>query len=290
MPVDVTDQYIRIRVKDPDLFVEGSFRTITISQEQGIKSVIGKLKSDPNGSTVIQNYMFDKDKWTVAEAEKWVEDHKKRSGIEKRSFDSGLIGFSKEDHNVVRLTGLAIPYNKLSDNPISNMPKVRERILPGAFKRSVEGDRDIMMLWNHELKYIFGRTSKRTLILNEGNDGVTFDNVPPESNWAKDLLPSIKRGDYTNMSFSFSDNVEPDWTLENGEYVRNVRDATLFEISLVPFAVYETTSIGQRSSEFMIVDGLVFPDPTFEQRKMEADLNQFKAIEEKFNNLKKVWL
>lgn len=289
MPVDVNENTIRIRVKDPGLFVEGSFRTITISEEKGIKAVIGKLKSDPSGPTVIQTYLFDKDKFTTAEAEKWVADHKRQSGFELRSFDAGVIGFSKEEHNVVRLSGLAVPYNKLSDNPIPEMPKIKERILPGAFKRSVESGKDIMMLWNHELKYIFGRTSKGTLTLNEGSEGISFSNIPPESSWAKDLIPSIKRGDYSNMSFKFRDDVAPDWTLENGEYVRNVKAATLYEISLVPFAVYETTSIGARSSEFMIVDDMVLPDPSFEQKRAEVELNQFKEIEEKFNNLKKIW-
>jgi HK97 family phage prohead protease len=73
---DVTENYIRIRVEDPDKFVDGSFRTIDISKEKGIKSVIGKLKSDPSGPTHVQSYLFDKDKWNVAEAEAWVKDHK----------------------------------------------------------------------------------------------------------------------------------------------------------------------------------------------------------------------
>lgn len=287
---DVTENYIRIRVKDPDLFVDSSFRTISISEEQRISSVIGKLKSDPGGSTVVQSYLFDKDKWSSAEAEKWVSEHKKRAGVERRSFDAEHISFSKEDHNVVHLRGLAVPYNKLSDNPIAGMPKVKERIIPGAFKKSIESARDVLMVWNHELKYIFGRTSKGTLKLAEGDDGVSFENVPPESSWAKDLLPSIKRGDYSHMSFSFSDDVDPQWTKENGEYVRNVREATLYEISLVPFAVYETTSVGARSSEFLIVDDTVLPDPAFEAKMAEQDLKKFQEVEEQFNKLRDRWI
>jgi HK97 family phage prohead protease len=288
---DNTENTIRVGVKEPGLFAEDSFPPITVSDERGIKAVIGKLKGDPGESTHIQTYLFDKSKWTVSEAEKWVSEHKKQSGLEKRSFDAGLIGYSKEDHNTIHLRGLAIPYNRLSDNPLPGFSSsVKERILPGAFTKSISSGRDIMMLWNHELKYIFGRTSKATLQLNEGADGVSFLNVPPESIWAKDLLPSIKRGDYSNMSFSFKDDKDPDWTLENGEYVRNVREATLFEISLVPFAVYETTSIGMRSAEFMIVDWFFLPDPSFQHKKVEAELKQFMKTEEQFNKLKEQWL
>jgi len=74
---EITEEYVRIRVRDPDLFVEGSFRTIVLSADEGIHAVIGKLKSDPGGSTVIQNYMFELAKdWTMEKAQAWVKEHK----------------------------------------------------------------------------------------------------------------------------------------------------------------------------------------------------------------------
>jgi len=74
---EVTENYVRIRVRDPNLFVDGSFRTIVLSADQGIHAIVGKLKSDPTGSTVIQNYMFELAKgWTMEKAEAWVKEHK----------------------------------------------------------------------------------------------------------------------------------------------------------------------------------------------------------------------
>jgi hypothetical protein len=74
---EVTENYVRIRVREPDLFVDGSFRTIVLSADQGIHAIIGKLKSDPSGSTVIQNYMFEIAKgWTMEKAQAWVSQHK----------------------------------------------------------------------------------------------------------------------------------------------------------------------------------------------------------------------
>lgn len=72
---DVTKKYIRVRVKDPGGFQEGSFRTITISVSKGIKAVIGKLTGETK--TTIQSYMFAKDKWDVKRAEAWIKTHKK---------------------------------------------------------------------------------------------------------------------------------------------------------------------------------------------------------------------
>jgi len=73
---DITASYIRIRIRNPKTIVEGSFRTITISESEGIKGIIGRLKKNPTGPTKIQSVLFEKDKWTVERAKKWVEDHK----------------------------------------------------------------------------------------------------------------------------------------------------------------------------------------------------------------------
>jgi len=77
---EIIGDFIHIRVRDPNLFVEDSFRTIDISEREGIKAVIGKLKSDPNGSTVVQKYLFDKEKWSIEEAVDWVNEHKSKDG------------------------------------------------------------------------------------------------------------------------------------------------------------------------------------------------------------------
>jgi len=78
---ETTDNYHHIPIRDKGDFVKTSFRTIDISKEKGIKAVIGKLKSDPNGPTHIQKYLFDKEKWTMEEAQAWVESHKEFSKL-----------------------------------------------------------------------------------------------------------------------------------------------------------------------------------------------------------------
>lgn len=78
---DITENYIRIRVKNPSLFVEGSFRTLKVDESRGIKAIIGKLKSDPNGSTVTQSFLFDKERWDVEDAQKWVDEHNKAADV-----------------------------------------------------------------------------------------------------------------------------------------------------------------------------------------------------------------
>lgn len=290
---ETTDNYHHIPIKSKELFVEASFKTIDISKDEGIKAVIGKLKSDPGGSTHVQKYLFDTDKWAMEEAKKWVEEHKKRAGIEKRTSDIN-IRFSI-DNKVIRLMGTAIAYNSLSNNPIPGLPGVRERILPGAFKQTVEDGSNIFMFWNHDMKYVFGRTSRGTLRLKEDQNGVQFENDVPDAQWAKDLLPSIKRGDISNMSFSFNDNVDPVFTKEGKEIVRNVRDAKLYEISIVTYPAYESTSVYMRSGEFIVFDGnIVFdyssPEEIIEKENARVEgfkrkMNEFEIFKREFNKI-----
>jgi hypothetical protein len=72
---DETDDMIRYRIREPEKFEEGSFRTVTIKDKKPrIKAVMGKLKGEDE--MTIQNLMFPKeDEWTVEKAKKWVKDH-----------------------------------------------------------------------------------------------------------------------------------------------------------------------------------------------------------------------
>jgi len=78
---ETTDNYHHIPVRDKESFVQTSFRTITISKKKGIKAVIGKLTSDPRGSTKTQKFLFDVNKWTMAEAKKWVKENHESKGF-----------------------------------------------------------------------------------------------------------------------------------------------------------------------------------------------------------------
>jgi hypothetical protein len=72
-----TENFIHIPIRDKGLFVDGNDRTITLSADEGIEAVVGKLKSDPEGKTHIQKYMFAKAKgWTMEKAQAWVAQHK----------------------------------------------------------------------------------------------------------------------------------------------------------------------------------------------------------------------
>lgn len=77
-PVEETENFIRIRVRDPGDFRDDTFRKVALSASQGIFSIQGKLKanegeeSDPMS---IQSLLFDVDKWSKEDALEWARDH-----------------------------------------------------------------------------------------------------------------------------------------------------------------------------------------------------------------------
>lgn len=76
--VEETENEIRIRVQDPNLFDQDSFRYKTIkASKPRVKAVFGKKK----GKTAmeLQSYRFPReDGWIKAEAVKWVKEHNKK--------------------------------------------------------------------------------------------------------------------------------------------------------------------------------------------------------------------
>ena len=74
MPWEETEQNIRSGHRNPEGFQKETLKTISLSEKEGIKAVIGK----PLGkhSMEIQSYLFDKDKgWTIKKAKDWFEKH-----------------------------------------------------------------------------------------------------------------------------------------------------------------------------------------------------------------------
>lgn len=95
-----TEDSIRIRIRDPKLFKDNSFRTMTFRKESPmIKAVIGKFKEGDSKSTNVQSLIFPKSEgWTKKSATKWVKDHKDGLGDKSliKSLDDIFQIFLKE--------------------------------------------------------------------------------------------------------------------------------------------------------------------------------------------------
>jgi hypothetical protein len=68
MPVDVTANYVRLRVASPSKFIRMRVKTLG----KGIRAIVGFKKG---GGSEIQSFLFDRSKYTLAQAKAWIKAH-----------------------------------------------------------------------------------------------------------------------------------------------------------------------------------------------------------------------
>ena len=85
---DVTENEIRYRLKEPNLFEDSSFARKEISP--GVSLVLGKLKGQD--SMTAQAIRFDKEKFTLDQVKSWVSDHKKDFELKETDQKYSIIG------------------------------------------------------------------------------------------------------------------------------------------------------------------------------------------------------
>jgi HK97 family phage prohead protease len=151
-----------------------------------------------------------------------------------------------DDDDTPTIRGYAAVFNEWADI----IPGVfRERIAPGAFRKTIR-EADVRALVNHDPNYVLGRNRAGTLQLREDKHGLAVEIVPPDAQWARDLMVSMKRGDISQMSFGFR---PVKWTEEPAEdpgkpLEVTLQEARLFDVSVVTFPAYPQTEAWARSA------------------------------------------
>jgi len=159
-----------------------------------------------------------------------------------------------------------------------------EKVVKGAFEDSIKED-DIRALFNHDPNYVLGRNMSGTLSLQEDEKGLYVRIVPPDTQWARDLLVSIKRGDINQMSFGFTV-VLDNWTISSdGTDVRELLKVRLYDVSPVTFPAYTQTECSIRSMTD-VYKGAVADKEKRNRIAREKDAKMLKQLKQKFQLLK----
>lgn len=168
------------------------------------------------------------------------------------------------------LSGYAAVFNSLSED----LGGFREVIRPGSFRKTVQ-EADIRALWGHNDLYVLGRTNPQmreqgcaTLELSEDATGLQVRISPPDTQWARDLRESVRRGDISQMSFGFQV-IQDNWRDDKTGLLRELREVRLLEVSLVAFPAYAATSIQARDMH-LAAEG-------FTSEEIRAALDMFEA-------------
>jgi len=169
--------------------------------------------------------------------------------IERRAYNFTV---EKRDDETKKLIGHAAVFDTIGDGGF-----FREKISPGAFAKSIGRD-DVRALFNHDSNYVLGRNTAGTLKLSEDQRGLVVEIDPPDTQWARDLLTSIERGDISQMSFGF-ETIKDSWErgAKNEPDLRTLEEVKLWDVSPVTFPFYLETDIALRNREAWINENIV---------------------------------
>lgn len=177
---------------------------------------------------------------------------------ETRNLTMAEMKVETREGQAPQITGYAAVFDK----PSEVMGFFREKIKPGAFTKTIQGG-DVRALWNHDTASPLGRTKNGTLELKEDAMGLHIAITPPDTQWGRDAMESIRRGDVDQMSFGFVC-TRDNWIKDAAGFpLREVLEVDLWEVSPVTFPAYPDTSCAMRS---MKEAGLDDPPQTEEQQ------------------------
>ena len=244
------------RLRDPGDFQADSFRRTSRTHEGKRYAVImGRLKGEEELTE--QAYRYPSDGWTADEARSHCDTHegqefsaaseeKSQPGdVERRTVtvpELRVVESGEGEEARPRIVGYGAVFDQWSED----LGGFRERIRAGAFRKTL-GEADVRALFNHDPNYVLGRTKAGTLALAEDEAGLRFEAEPPDTQWARDLLVSIRRGDVAEMSFGF-EVMRDKWRRREGEPLeRELIEVRLWDVGPVTFPAYPQTSAQVRA-------------------------------------------
>jgi HK97 family phage prohead protease len=259
------------RLEDPDKYDKLRRENCAEKSDGKCIDVIYGIKDN---KSEIQALRYDKEVWSASEARAHCkerggkfeaaadeEDSLMEPKREIRTYEMDLLEVREGEGETPKIKGHAAVFNKLS----VDLGGFREIIDPGAFTASIKRD-DVRALFNHDPNYILGRNKAKTLILEEDETGLAYEVDPPDTQYARDLMVSIKRGDINQCSFAFNidgkkgerwlvddkevDEMDAFMAMFDGkkhDIVRHVMNARLWDVSPVTYAAYPQTDVKVRS-------------------------------------------
>lgn len=192
-----------------------------------------------------------------------------KTDIEKR-MHLGDLKVERRDGEQPKIRGYAAVFGNLSDD----LGGFREQISAGAFADAISRD-DVRALINHDPNLVLGRNRAGTLVMREDGNGLAVEITPPDTQAARDLVALMERGDVSQMSFAFTVSKEDQsWERSgSGPWIRTIRKvARLFDVSVVTYPAYPSTSAAMRALEQHQQEAVTPPDYQREARARELEL------------------
>lgn len=188
--------------------------------------------------TMVEEYPEEDQRYAVCESQ-WGK-KSKEGEREYRTYDATLsIKKRDESEGGEQIVGHAAVFNTIAEAG----GWFREQVAPGAFSDSIGRD-DVRALFNHNPDYVLGRNKSGTLSMKEDDKGLWVEIDPPDTQFARDLMTSIRRGDISQMSFGFEILKEGYQRGEKGETdLFTLEEVKLWDVSPVTYPFYTETDV-----------------------------------------------
>jgi HK97 family phage prohead protease len=199
-----------------------------------------------------------------------INSRSKMKKIERRTYTVQDVEARQSEDGVMRLSGYAAVFNDAS----VPLP-FKERIAPGAFRKTLSEAPDVRLLINHE-GLPLARTKNGTLTLTEDDRGLRFDADLADTQEARDIYTLVQRGDVDQMSFAFRV-IRQNWSKDKSE--RTLTEVSLADgdVSVVTYPAYPTTSVEARQKIAHALDAIK------EGRKLDEE--SIKALRDYLSDL-----
>ena len=162
----------------------------------------------------------------------------KMKKIERRTFTVRDVE-ARAEGGSMRLSGYAAVFHD------SSVPlPFKEKIAPGAFRKTLSETPDVRLLVNHE-GLPLARTKNGTLRLEEDDRGLRFDADLADTQEGRDIYTLVERGDVDQMSFAFRV-IRQKWNDDRSVRVLTEVSLSDGDVSVVTYPAYPTTSVQAR--------------------------------------------
>lgn len=172
---------------------------------------------------------------------------------QERMFGKGIELFSQEGQEMPILTGYPITFNTYSEPHYSRAIGYYTKFAPESVQDALQDpQRDIRVIRDHLPQLLFGRNcpsrNVATCTYTIDAHGVKMSVQLPNTQDARDLVESLKRGDLDGMSFGCYIG-ESDWSEKyDGIKVRTVKKfSSIDDFTICTYPVFPSTSVGIRS-------------------------------------------
>jgi HK97 family phage prohead protease len=266
-----SDNYPSAGVVAHLLWGSGPTRRAAQRTQDYADSVVARIRAEETNS------MDNKNKWLdVARAIALKIDGPKAQESEVRT---NTVDFEvRAEGDGMTFTGYASVFN----SPSQDLGGFIEYVAPGAFKRSLQSRNEVKLLWNHDSGEPLASLRGGTMQLVEDERGLKVTATLPQTSRGKDVAELLRTKVIDSMSFGF--NVIKDTWSRDGQ-TRTLDSVRLFEVSIVSFPAYESTTATVRSQPTINPDQLADALLKLESGE-ELDEENANLITEVVNKLK----